>query len=485
MRLRLLPLLTAGLALAAPALGAEISLDQAIEAAVAHSPQVVAQEAAIDVARSERVIGRAHLRPVLQVTGDLKVWNQAQEVSFTGGGGGGLPSLPAPTTPYEAALAALLDGFSSPTRIQDQITAAFGASIMQPLTDLISTRSTREALALGLDVAQAARAEAARSAAVDAIAAWLRLHLALALERSASQSVQEYAPRLEQVDALLAGGAALQSDRLRLEVAQASAAQDLIAARAQVATAQSVLATLMGLSPEQADELRPTPVDTTRCKADTTSVDALLSRALDVRPELRGARASTRQAELGVDLARARMWPSVSAVAAYTHLEGQGLAVKDSAYVGLNLRWNAFEWGATREGITIARARSRQADQQLRALTDRLRMQIASAQQELRATAEVQGVAALAETQASESLRVESVRYGAGDATTTDVVTAEAALRRARDQRVAAGFRCLLARATLGAAVGDTLRASELFDDGEGAPLTGPPDDGGIEGGER
>ncbi|MEZ4269768.1 MAG: TolC family protein [Myxococcota bacterium] len=457
--------LSAALAFTFPATAAEVSLDEAIEAAVAHSPMVRVKDAAVDLAKADRIRGKAQLRPVLQLTADIKVWDKAQEVSF-GGGGGDAIALPAPTTPYEAALAGLLSGFSSPTRIQDQVTGSVGVSIMQPLTDLISTRSTREGLALGLDAAESGRAEAARQAAVEAVGAWLRLHLMIAMEASAQQSVGEFAPRIQQLEALVQGGVALKSDLLRLQVAQAAAAQDLIAAQTHVKLARTMLATVMGLSAAEATALEPAPVDVGSCQAETAQLDALLDRALATRPELQSARATGRQAELGVDLAKARMWPSVSAIAAYTHLEGQGLAVKDSAFIGLNLRWNVFEWGATHSGIAAARARSRQAAEQVAALTDSLRLQIEQARQDLHATAEVQGVAALAESLAAESLRLDSARYEAGDATATDVVTAEAALHKARDQRVASGYRCLLARATLRAAVGDTLSASTLLSDG-------------------
>jgi outer membrane protein TolC len=465
MRVRLLVVAWAALAIGGTAAAAEVSLDEAIQAAVQHSPMVRVRDAAIDVAKTERTQGRARLRPTLAVTGDLKVWNKAQDVSF-GGGGGDAITLPPPSTPYEAAIAGLLQGFSTPTRIQEQVTGSIGVSLMQPLTDLISTRSTREALALGLDSAEAGRAEAARQAAVEAVGAWLRLHLAMAMATSAEQSVVEFEPRLKQLEALVQGGVALESDRLRLKVAQAAAMQDVIAARAQVKTAQTMLATAMGLDIGAARDLTPAPVDPSACRADTTELDVLVEQALTTRPELESARATGRQAELGVDLAKARMWPSVSAVAAYTHLEGQGLAVKDSAFVGLNLRWNVFEWGATHSGIAAARARSRQAEQQLAALSDMLRVQIEQARQDLYATAEAQGVAAMAEALAAEGLRLDSARYDAGDATATDVVTAESALHKARDQRVATGFRCLLARATLRAAVGDTLNASTLLSEG-------------------
>lgn len=458
-------LVAASFALTASASATEIGLDQAIEAAVAHSPSARSQADAIAVARSEQIIGRSALRPVLTVTGDLKVWNKAQDVSFTGGGGA-LPELPAPTTPYEAAISGLLAGFSSPTRLQDQVTGSIGVSITQPLTELVSTRSTREGLALGIDAAEAAHDQAEQGAAIDAISAWLRLHLALAMEGSAQQSVDELAARLKQMDALVAGGAAPESDRLRLQVAQAAALQDHIVARAQVAAAKTMLATLMGLPPAERTDLTPAPVATESCQADDTPLDALVTRALEIRPEFHAAAAGSRQAELGIALAKARMWPSVSAMAAYTHLEGQGLAVKDSAFIGLNLRWNAFEWGRTHEGIAVSKARARQADHQLQALTDGLAMQIEQARQNLLATAEGQQVAAIAERQAAESLRLESARYDAGAATATDVVTAEAALHRARDQRLATGFQCLLARASLRAAVGDPLRASALTTDG-------------------
>lgn len=447
------------LALAAPASAEPLTLDAAIDAALAHDPQVRASTAGVDAAVADRDSGEARFLPILRVEGNLQVWDSPTEVSFLGGGD--VPQLPPPATPYEAVVAGLIEGFGAPTRIRDQVTADLTIAIIQPLTPLLMLSDTHALLDLGVDAARLQIDAARRQAALNVTTSFIGVHLAGALERSAQSTVDELDSQLQLLDTLVAGGVARETDRLRLQVARAAAAQDVIMARSRVRMARAALASAMGRR-DHAD-LTLAPIPAIACRADATPVGDLQARALATRPELASVDAGARQAALAAELERNKLLPTVSAMAAYSHVEGQSLADKDTAFIGLALQWNVWEWGATRAAVTAADARARQVREQLGAVEDGVRLQVEQTATDLAAIAEGLSVAALAEEQATDGLRIETARYQAGDATATDVVTAEAALRAARDRRLAAHHQCLLAHANLRAAVGDPLSAATVF----------------------
>lgn len=444
---------------AGPAAAAPVSLDDAITAAVTYDPQAKAQRAAVDAARADRASGRARFLPLLRIEGNVQVWNSPTDVSFTGGAA--VPTLPPPATPYEAVVAGLIGGFSTPTRIRDQVTATLSATVVQPLTPLLFMGDTHELLDLGVESARLGVTGASRQAALNAATGYITVRLAMALESSARTHVAELDAQLERLDALVRGGVARESDQLRLQVARAAAQQDVIVAASRVRLAQAALATAMGIDAKVPVDTAPLPAIT--CVADASDLAELQQRALGQRPELASVRTGAEQASLAASVKEMDLWPSLNALLAYSHVEGQGLADKDSGFIGLALTWNAFEWGASSEAVNASQARARQVTAQLAAVEDGVRLQVQQAQLDLGTVAESLDVAALAERQAAESLRIETARYAAGAATATDVVTAESALRAARDRRLAAEHQCLLANANLRAAVGDPITAATII----------------------
>jgi len=452
--------LVVAMAFSGPAMAAPVSLDDAINAAVDYAPQARAEKAAVDAAQADRASGRARFLPLLRVEGNVQVWDSPTEVSFASGAGA-IPDLPAPTTPYEALVAGLVDGLSTPTRIRDQVTAQLTATVVQPLTPLLFMGDTHELLDLGVESARLGVDSARREAALNAARGYIAVRLSMALESSARTQVAELDAQLERLDALIQGGVARESDQLRLKVARAAAQQDVIAATARVRIAQAALSTAMGTDAKQVVDTAPLP--DFACVADTSDLDALQRRAMSQRVELAALQAGASQASLAASVKEMDLWPSLNAMVSYTHVEGQGLADKDSGFIGLALQWNAFEWGASSEAVEASRARARKVTAQIAAVEDGLKLQVQQAQLDLHTIADSLEVAALAETQAAESLRIETARYSAGAATATDVVTAESALREARDRRLAAEHQCLLANATLRAAVGDPITAATII----------------------
>lgn len=467
---RWVPNLVLGALLVAPAAAAEgpaprtLTLAEAIDAAVAHAPAVRAAEAGIETADATRSANRNRFFPIVRVEGNVMVWDSPTEVSFTGGGD--VPQLPPPATVYEAVVEGLVGGLSAETRIREQVTADLTLSVVQPLTPFLILPATWELLDLAVDGARLGRDLAERQATVDAITGYVRVLQADALERSARQGIAELDNQLSLVDSLLASGVARESDRMRLQVARAGAEQDAITSATRARLARAALATAMGL-PTSID-LQPAPLDAATCAPEPGDVETLQRRALSQRAELARLAAGIGQVEQGVDITRNKMLPNLNLVLSYMHVEGQALASKDSGFAGLFLEWN-WDWLATYHEWQAASSRVDEARAQRGALEDGLRLQVEQAHGELHAAVRAQEVARLAESLAAETVRLEAARYEAGDATATEVVTAEGALRQARDRRIASHHQCLVARVAVRAAAGDPLTPA-LFSSAGASP---------------
>jgi outer membrane protein TolC len=95
MTFALVPLLGLGLS--------PLALPDAVERALARDSALAALSAQQDAARSSAEAVRANYGPKLRLEGNVILWDDAQTVSF-GGGGAGFPALPPPTDPYQEAV---------------------------------------------------------------------------------------------------------------------------------------------------------------------------------------------------------------------------------------------------------------------------------------------------------------------------------------------------------------------------------------------
>ena len=428
-----------------------VTLEQAVAAARSNTPQVRMAAAGVDQAIAEGRSGKGQLLPLLRAEANVMVWDEPTDVSFASSGAA--PDLPPPQTPYEQVLAGLLGGLSSPTRIQDQVTGSVSVSIVQPITPLFTIEQAWEAYDLGVDAARLHERSAVRQAELAAATAFTRLQQMRAMADVARLSVEELDGRIEQLDSLLRQGVVTENDRLKLRVARAAAQEQLIRTDAAVTLSGHVLAVAMGLP--VGTRIEPVPVPPGACAAPDgpgEGVDALMDRAIAQRPELAELHRRQRQADLGVDLAWARLAPGLNFVGSYRHVEGQGLADPDALFVGLMLDWSVFDWGHTWYGVDVAQARRQQIVEGAAGLSDGIRLEVQQAWLDLRASAQSMAVVELAVSEAAQSYALEVKRFDAGVATTLDLLSAQTAVTSARARRVAAETRCLDARAALRAA---------------------------------
>jgi outer membrane protein TolC len=175
------------------------------------------------------------------------------------------------------------------------------------------------------------------------------------------------------------------------------------------------------------------------------------------RFELRELDRAILRADRGVGVAKTKLLPQVSAIGNYTHTEGSPFSQVDSAYAGLVASWDVWDWGATSNGIGVAKARVDQARLARRKAEEQVRLEARRAFVNAQTAREGLTVARAAVSQAEENYRIVTKKFENAAATSFDVVDAEALLTQARGQVQSALYDLLIAAAALDQATGGAL----------------------------
>ncbi|HVV84404.1 MAG TPA: TolC family protein [Kofleriaceae bacterium] len=336
--------------------------------------------------------------------------------------------------------------------VRDQVTATGEVDVAQPISGLIVIGRLIAGDRAGVDAARAELDVTRLDAGYKAAEAYLGALQAETLQETAEASVKQLEADLGKVRALRDAHVLADVDVLRLEAARDQAQDGVLQAQVSAETARRGLALLLDL-PDGTD-LTLAPVDTTPPDLGWTEDDAVAA-ARKQRPELRAAAARQTQAQVGVDAAKANYYPNVLAVGNYTHSEGQGfVALKDSAFVGVTLDWNLWDWGKREHDIAAAKAASRIATRSRQALDDQLAFDVRSKWLTASTRQKSLAVNASALKAAEEAYRLQTVKIEGGVATATDVIDAEAEVSRARAQATVARYQYLIAWMALVRAVG-------------------------------
>ncbi len=407
-----------------------ITLDQAVALAVAHSPELAQTRAAAAGAAARVDSARARRLPSLRVDAHAELYPEPYQIDFGG----------------------------APFTLHDQTTSMTQVRVAQPLTGLIGL--SRQVTAARHD-AQAARADVTRAQLDSAHAtaeAFVRVLAADAAADVAHQSVAQLTADRERARLLRAADSLTDVDVLRLEAAVAAATQAAVRADAARAVARAQLAIGLGLPGDAelapVDDLPATPPPVPRPLAE------LLAQAA-ARPERALARELEAAAAARVGAARDQYLPDLRAIAAYTHTTGiEPFQPTNEEFVGLQLGWTAWDWGATAAGVREAEQARRKIAAGVAQLDDRIALEVRRRWLEAQAGHDSLAAAATQLAATEEAYRLQQVRFAAAAATTTDVLDAEAEVARARLQAALARDDYFLARLALERAIGEapTLR---------------------------
>ena len=266
---------------------------------------------------------------------------------------------------------------------------------------------------------------------------------------------------LEAAEVRLKGGLVSRADQLRARAALAEAEVALLTAERDQAKAEAGLKQTAGIEQTRALVLDwktspPAALDAANLLAE------LLAEAQRQRPDLQALQAAAASASAEAGRARAARWPvlSLGASGGRTYFTEDNRDASNSYNFGVNLSVPLFDGGRL---AAEARAAERDAER-LQAVVGTQRNQVARAVTDAyhdvrHAQAQREGVAIQFESASESALAAES-RYNAGVGSLLELLTAQAALARARQSAAEADSEWLAAYSRLNHALGRLPAAS-------------------------
>jgi len=271
----------------------------------------------------------------------------------------------------------------------------------------------------------------------------------LATVESARRSAEA---NLEKVRNMYQAGLVVQADLLRLQVFLADIERQKLEAENQLLLSRLALDTDLGNALGTVFE---TSTPLALPDPDPASGAAYEALAQEKRPELLQLRQAVAMGQQQVQEAKGDYRPSVGLFSTLEYNLGTQSGAHGGNYLlGVQLRWNIYDGQQKGARVAEARASTAATEAQLRQVQNLIALQVREAYLRMQTARQQHQVAATAVGQAEEGLRIVKNRYEAGLATLTDLLDAETALTRARNNESGAVYGVNLARVNLALACG-------------------------------
>ncbi len=410
----------------AHASGGVLTVDEAVDMALHSNANVLAAEARLRGDRDQQRSVGAMMLPSFHVFDEAQHWNDPFAIGF-----GGVSFT-----------------------VRDQDTNTFAASVDQQLTGLLVLSHERSARASTADAAEAEYAALRTRIKTEVEVGFLHVFEARALEDIAKASEGELTEQVQVTKAKVDAGVLTNADFLRVQVAVADAQRREIAAHTQGQMARANLLGLIGLPNASGVELAEPKDLLARARTTLPRDDEAERTALARRPEVKQRELQLAAADHEASARKMALGPRIDAEAGYSNLQGQPFSPQNAAYVGLKLDWPIFEWGSSYYAQRAAREQAEAAKYQLQGERRLIGVQVAN---DLAVAQDAASAVDLAEqtiASAEEAYRVTEALLKAGTATTTDVLSAQAALTQARLNRVTAQYEQAIAQVSLDRTLG-------------------------------
>ncbi len=391
-----------------------LTLQQAIHAALQHSPQAAIANADKNEAKASASMARSQLLPQLNFTEDISRGNDPVYVF-------GTRLRQQNFTQADFSLDAL--NFPSPV---GNFATRFSGSWMA--FDSFKTQKQIHSADL-MRASSASSAQAVDQQIVLRVVAAYQAVLFAQREIEVSRHEQDTAAALlASVDEHVKAGLAVESDRMSAEVNAAARKQELISAEGDLELAWAGLAEAMGSSEVQRSELKPIESH----EFPQTQLEQEIATALKTRPDLK-ALGEARSAEASnLSAVKSEFGPHVSAYGNWELDKSSFAGTGGNNWVaGVQISIDILPLGK-RSQLAHESAVKQKVDAQVSASSLHVRMEVSQAHIRLQTAQLSKQTAEAAMQQSSESLRILKNRYGAGLATITDLLRAEDAERQSQ-----------------------------------------------------
>jgi outer membrane protein TolC len=426
-----------------PAAGQEpLTLDGAVQAALARNASLRAARAGVDEAAAQVAQARSGFYPRFSVT---EAWQRGNQPVFV------FSSLL--SARQFAAKNFAVDALNHPDPIGFFHTIV---GVEQLLFDGGRQRSATTIATLRRTIADASTNEAAGTLAVTTTQAFARVVTSDAARRAAEAGIAAAREDLARAERRRDAGLATDADVLALVVHTAELQQRAIQADGDAAVARAELNRLMGAPIDAPIQLVVPANPGSDDVGPNTNVTSLLAEAEAGRPELKRAADSAQIAAAARREARSALVPQVAAQG-ILDIAGTRFADRASSWiVGGELRWTFSTGGAELAAIkaaaaSIARTRAEADDARAAVHVD-----VISALRRIEEARARYAVGRATVAQAQESQRIIRDRFEAGIAPVNDVLRASTATLDAEASSVSALADTMVAGAMLRRALGRT-----------------------------
>jgi len=422
-----------------PPPGVEVlTLEQAVVLALKNNRSI--RSATLQVERSQEKVGaaKAERLPVLSLQALAGRVVTPIRLTFPEGAFGDFPAtgpIPAEDTVVEAPRA----------------TSAFVvATLAQPLSQLYK-------IGLGVRVNELTRAidrERLRAERAAVVSDVKRLYYALVQNQSAFQAAEDQVWTYKELERVVgeyvAREAALPSDHLDVKAQLAAQQYKALSLKNALATQKEQMNDLLGRELTHDFTLTAIPEPS----VEEVDLQAVVGRALDRRPDLKQARLQVDQADADRRLKKAEYIPELSLAFTYLTFTNVQLLPRNVAQVGLQLKWQPFDFGRGKE-LAEKTLQLEQARIGVRGTEYQVRIDVANRFRKLQETRLLLEANRLARESAQEKLRVATEKYKAEAALLKDTLQAQASLSEANAQYDQALLSFWTARADLDRALGE------------------------------
>ncbi len=448
----------AGVAQAVPV---ELTLQGAVNMALEKNRQVAMARAGVDAADARLGEARAAYFPAISAAASYTRLDEAPYMDTSQFGSIFAPLL----APFEYLVE---QGYLDPSTLEglentggggkiylgDDDIYSVGLTVTQPIFTGGAILSSHGAARHAARAEQLNAIRTSDQVRYDATQAYVALVQSKAALQAMDDAVSEMQSHMSDLQAMYDAGALLKSDLMLAKVRLSDVELARSQARHAVDVAASALGFVIGLGPDAEIE----PIDGLEMEIkDDRDLDAWTEVALDARPDLKSADEMVGAAGNYVSLARSGYFPNLVATGSYMW-DRPNREYEQEFYdhwsVTLALQMNVFDWGLTGNRVKEARAGLAQARSGYEMMQDAVRLEVRQAYLRREEARDAAAIAEAGLEQARESMRVTRESFKAGQATNSDVLSAQAALTKAWMNRIGALAGVRIAEAGLELATG-------------------------------
>jgi outer membrane protein len=420
-----------------------LTLEAALELGRQNSTLIQASRANAEAATAKASESHAVLRPTFKLEANYGRLSEVDPFRVQ------LPGSPAPITISPV----VLDNYSLRASVQQPLFTGFRLVSSAHAADRLADASEQEYRTTEADLV------------VNVTTAYWQLYQAFQKKGFVDENVLRLETDEHDTENLMKAGLATRNDLLRVQVQLSTARLAQIDAENDLKIAMMLLNTLVGLPLETDIELASVPGSHGERQREGISSQAgqareLKEKALRLRPDILAMQSRVLAAEEGVRAARGPWWPQIYLAGNYYYSRPNPriLPTRDEFMgtwdVGVQLRVDIWNWGATLFQTEQAEAGLKQARALLAQMEDNASLEVERSLLLLSRAKDKIALAQLAVQQAEESARQTSEKYHTGLATTADLIDGDVGLLQSRTTLTGALVEYEVAKAQLTRALG-------------------------------